>query len=85
MCPATAPLLNPTPASVHWPQQLRTFTFLNEDIIMDGLCQPTAYLARAEGVSFIADSVADLAAKEVESGGDRKRIIVDNIPIGQVQ
>ena len=39
MCPATAPLLNPTPASVHWPQQLRTFPFLNENIIMDGLCQ----------------------------------------------
>ena len=39
VCPATAPLLNPTHAPVHWPQQLRTFPFLNEDIIMDGLCQ----------------------------------------------
>ena len=37
MCPATAPLLNPTPASFHLPQQLRAFPFLNEDIIMDGL------------------------------------------------
>ena len=36
MCPVTA--LDPTPASVHWPQELRTFPFLNEDIIMDGLC-----------------------------------------------
>ena len=32
-----------------------------------------AYLARAEGVSFKADSMADLAAKKVESGGDRTR------------
>ena len=46
-------------------------------------CQPMAYLARAEGVSFKADSMADLTAKKVESGGDRKRI--DNLPIGQVQ
>ena len=38
-------------------------------------CQPMAYLACAEGVSFKADSMADLAAKKVESGGDRKRII----------
>ena len=42
-----------------------------------------AYLALVECVSFKADSMADLAAKEVESGGDRKRI--DNLPIGQVQ
>ena len=42
-----------------------------------------AYLARVEGVSFKADSMADLAAKKVESGGDRKR--TDNLPIGQVQ
>ena len=42
-----------------------------------------AYLALAECVSFKADSMADLAAKKVESGGDRKRI--DNLPIGQVQ
>ena len=27
-------------------------------------------LARAEGVSFKADSIADLTAKKVESGGD---------------
>ena len=46
-------------------------------------CQPTAYLAHAEGVSFKADSMADLAAKKVESGGDRKR--KDNLPIGEVQ
>ena len=46
-------------------------------------CQPTAYLARAEGVSFKADSMADLAAKKIESGGDRMRI--DNLPIGQVR
>ena len=46
-------------------------------------CQPTAYLARAEGVSFKGDSMADLAAKKVESDGDRKRI--DNLPIGQAQ
>ena len=31
-----------------------------------------AYLARAEGVSFKADSMADLAAKKVKSGGDMK-------------
>ena len=42
-----------------------------------------AYLALAECVSFEADSKAGLAAKKVESGGDRKRI--DNLPIGQVQ
>ena len=41
------------------------------------------YLALAECVSFEADSMADLAAKKVKSGGDRKRI--DNLPIGQVQ
>ena len=28
VCPATAPLLNATPASVHWPQQLRTFPLM---------------------------------------------------------
>ena len=28
MCPATAPLLHPTPASFHLPQQLRAFPFL---------------------------------------------------------
>ena len=88
MCPATAPLLNPTPASVHWPQQLGTLPFLNENMIMDGLCQELpAYgipqVALAGCVSFEADSMADLAAKKVESGGDRKRI--DNLPIGQVQ
>ena len=64
MCPATAPSLNPTPASI---QQLRAFPFLNEDAIVDGLCQELpAYLARAEGVSFRADNMADLAAKKVE-------------------
>ena len=63
MCPATAPLLNPTSASVHLPQQLRAFPFLNEDIIMDGQCQ-------------------ELAAKKVESGGHRTRIICH---IGHVQ
>ena len=42
-----------------------------------------AYLARAEGVSFKADSMEDLAAKKVESGRNRKRI--DNLPIGKVQ
>ena len=42
-----------------------------------------AYLDLTECVSFEADSMADLAAKKVESGGDRKRI--DNLPIGQVQ
>ena len=42
-----------------------------------------AYLAFAECVSVEADSMADLAAEKVESGGDRKRI--DNLPIGQVQ
>ena len=42
-----------------------------------------AYLALAECVSFTADSMADLAAKKVESGGDKKKI--DNLPIGQVQ
>ena len=82
MCPATAPLLNPTPASFHLPQQLRAFPFLNEDIIMDGLCRELpAYFARAEGVSFKVDRMADLAAKKVESGGDRMRIICH---IGQV-
>ena len=40
-----------------------------------------AYLAHAEGVSFKADSVEDLAAKKVESGRNRKRR--DNLPIGQ--
>ena len=88
MCPATAPLLNPTLAPVHWPQQLRTVPFLNEDIIMDGLYQELpAYgipqVALVECVSFEADSMADLATKKVETGGDRKRI--DNLPIGQVQ
>ena len=39
-----------------------------------------AYLARAEGISFKADSMADLAAKKVKSGGDRKRIIC---PLGR--
>ena len=53
MCPATAPLLNPTPASVQWPQQLRAFSFNNEDIIMDGLGHElAAYLACEEGFSF---------------------------------
>ena len=33
--------------------------------------------------SFKVDSMEDLAAKKVESGGDRKRI--DNLPIVQVQ
>ena len=42
-----------------------------------------AYLALAECVSFEADRMADLAAKKVESGRDRKRI--NNLPIGQVQ
>ena len=36
MCPAIAPLLNPTAASVHWPKQQRALPFENEDIIMDG-------------------------------------------------
>ena len=44
-----------------------------------------AYLARAEGVSVIADSVADLAAKKVKPGGDSKSRDIDNLPIGQVQ
>ena len=79
MCPATAPLFNPTPASN---LQLRAFPFLNEDIIMDGLSRELpAYFARAEGVSFKADRMAGLAAKKVESGGDRMRIICH---IGQV-
>ena len=69
---------------IHWPQQLRTYPFLNEDIIIDGLCQELpAYLACAEGVSFKAESMEDLAAKKVESGRNRKRI--DNLPIGKVQ
>ena len=46
-------------------------------------CQPMAYLARAEGVSFKADGMEDLASKKVELGRNRKRI--DNLPIGQVQ
>ena len=85
LCPATAPLLNPTPASVHWPQQLRTFPFLNEDIIMDGWPVPAygIYLACAESVSFKPVSMEDLAAKKVESGRNRKRM--DNLPIEQVQ
>ena len=33
-----------------------------------------AYLALAECVSFEADSMADLAAKKVESDGERKMI-----------
>ena len=50
---------------------------------MDGLSRALpAYFARAEGVSFKADRMADLAAKKVESGGDRMRIICH---IGQVQ
>ena len=57
MCPATAPLLslNPTPASVHWPQQLRTFSFLNENIIMDDLCQelPAYGIPCSCGMCFI--------------------------------
>ena len=83
MCPATAPLLNPTPASVHLPQQPGAFPFLNEEIIMDGLSRELpAYFARVEGVSFKADRMADLAAKKVESGGERMWIICH---IGQVQ
>ena len=88
-CTCHAPLLNPTPASVHWLQQLQIFPFLNEDtgtpswMACARSCQPVAYLACAEGVSFKADSMADLTAKKVESGGDRKRI--GNLPIGQVQ
>ena len=80
MCPATAPLLNPTPASFHLPQQLRAFPFLNEEIIMDGLSQEPlpAYFARAEGVSFKADRMADLAARKVESL--RWRQNEDNLP-----
>ena len=39
-----------------------------------------AYLALAECVS---GSMANLDAKKVESGGDKKRI--DNLPIEQVQ
>ena len=43
---------------------------------MDGLSRELpAYFARAEGVSFKADRMAVLAAKKVESGGDRMRII----------
>ena len=42
-----------------------------------------AYLALAECVSFEVDSMADLAAKKVESDGNKKRI--DNLPIGQGQ
>ena len=52
---------------------------------MDGLSRELpAYFARAEGVSFKADRMADLAAKKIESGhgGDRMRIIFH---IGQVQ
>ena len=90
VCPATAPLLNATPASVHWPQQLRTFPFLNEDIVMEAAC---ARSTPAYGIpcscgksvfhSFEADSMEDLAGKKVESGRNRKRM--DNLPIGQVQ
>ena len=51
---------------------------------MDGLSREPvpAYFVRAEGVSFKADRMADLAAKKVESGGYRMRIIFH---IGQVQ
>ena len=64
MCPATVRSLDPTPTSV---QQLRAFPFLDEDGIMDALCQELpSYLACAEGVSFQGDSLADLAAKKVE-------------------
>ena len=50
---------------------------------MDGLSRELpAYFARAEDVSFKADRMADLAAKKIESGGDRMRIIFH---IGQVQ
>ena len=52
---------------------------------MDGLSRELpagAYFARAEGVSFKADRMADLAAKKIESGGDRMRIMFH---IGQVQ
>ena len=49
---------------------------------MDGLSRELpAYFARAEGVSFKADRMADLAAKKIDSGGDRMRIIFH---IGQV-
>ena len=45
---------------------------------MDGLSRELpAYFTRAEGVSFKADRMADLAAKKVESGEDR---IEDNLP-----
>ena len=78
MCPGTVPLLNPTPASFHLPQQLRAFPFLNEDIIMDGLSRElAAYFARA-GVSFKVDRMADLAAKKVD--WVRWRQNEDNLP-----
>lgn len=66
MCPSTVRSLDPTPASI---QQLRAFPFLDEDGIIDGLCQELAtYLACAEGVSFRGESLAHLAAiaKKVE-------------------
>ena len=87
VCPATAPLLNPTPASVHWPPQLRTFPFLNEDIIMDGLYQelPTYGIPCSCGLVFLSKLTAwkIWLPRKVESGRNRKRI--DNLPIGQMQ
>ena len=88
VCPATAPLLNPTPASTD------SLAATAADIPLSQWgpsswmacarsCQPMAYLARAEGVSFKADTMEDLAAKKVDLGRNRKRI--DNLPIGQVQ
>ena len=54
----------------HYPYLMRTSSWM----ACARSCQPS-YLARAEGVSFKADSMADLATKKVESGGDRMRII----------
>ena len=88
MCPVTAPTQHLHPFTGHM-QQLRTFPFLNEDIIMDGLCLELparlrhTLLVRKVFHLIKADSMADLDAKKVESGGDRKRI--DNLPIGQAQ
>ena len=85
------------PLLLHSTQHLHPFTGLNSgghspflmrtSSWMDGLCQELPaygiYLACAESVSFKADSMEDLAAKEVESGRNRKRM--DNLPIEQVQ
>ena len=71
MCPATVRSLGVTPVSV---QQLRAFPFLNEDVIINGLCEELPlYLGMAEDVVFNGDSLADVVMKKVEWWRDHEK------------